>query len=85
MYADLLIFIRAVIPHIAFNSDVTENLFDYVRSNAGVLNWFNNLCQQYGQRAVKQGIGRLIRTTYSLPNTGRGKSKTGLIRTYTKH
>lgn len=85
MDAALLNFMGLVMPFIVHDSDITENFFRKVNSDPGLLKIFKGLCQQYGADNVKKRLGRLIKKTYNLQNTGREKSNSGLIGTYTKH
>jgi hypothetical protein len=72
-------------PAIVHDAHVTNRMFVYIRSNQNILDQYQHLCQIYSVGTVNRWIGRLIKTTYHLPNSGQATATSSLIKTYTLH
>jgi hypothetical protein len=81
----LIPYIQSIHGQIQNNTDITDNIFNFIECNQQWLNRYQTMCDTYGKRTVNQRMGRLIKVIFNLPNTGRAKATSSLIKSYTKH
>lgn len=77
--------IRRIGPQIQHNTNITDNLFNFIENNQTFLVHYNNLCSAYGRQAVNRCTGKLIKQIFNLQNTGTAPATSKLIKTYTLH
>jgi len=77
--------IRAGFPIIIHDTNITDRMFLFIESNQDILNQYLCLCQNYGTKTINRWIGRLLKTTYNLINSGRAIATSRLIKNYTLH
>ena len=85
MINDIENLINICYPEIAHDAHVTNRMFVYIESNQYILDQYRQMCQVHGTANINRWIGRLIKTIYHLPNSGRAIAKSSLIQTYTLH
>lgn len=85
MKQDLIQFINSAMPNNNQNHHITDNFFLAVQNNPRFLNHYFELCNNYTKRSTNRMIGRIIKEQFALPNNGKIKSNSYLIKTYTLH
>lgn len=77
--------IRQIGPQIQQNTNITDNLFNYIQNNKALLEQYQNLCNVYGRQAVNRWTGKLVKQIFNLSNFGVSHASSNLIKTYTLH
>jgi predicted GNAT family N-acyltransferase len=85
MVSEIRNLISVCYPAIDHDVHVTNRFFLYIEKNHNILNQYLRLCRTNNVETVNRWIGRLLKTTYDLPNTGRAIATSSLIKTYTLH
>ncbi len=77
--------IRQIGPQIQHNTNVTDNLFNFIENNQIFLVQYQNLCNAYGRQSVNRWTGELVKQIFNLSNIGTSPASSKLIKTYTLH
>lgn len=85
MNATLRAFITPILNNLPQDREITDIFFNVVQNNTRYKTRYDELCGIYKPMKVNQKIGRLIKELRHLPNTGRKKATSKLIKTYTRH
>jgi ATP-dependent Clp protease ATP-binding subunit ClpA len=75
--------IEMKLDQVEHDEHVTDNLFCAIEKDPDALALYRDLCDEYGKRAINQGIGKALKEILAREVGGSSSASSNLIKSYT--